>query len=376
MSRRSLPRQQSKSRDLTHVMCLQARPSCALSCPSGLPRPDGRSGSSAGWILRWRPPLRVRDANGVNGRRSPWSDGSSAEMGGSRPESRWPANKHVDASRSMQECQQRVDAGCVCKWSRCCCNACRCGRCRQSLGGRVVCCDEGRRACETGTAWAERRGGASRITARRRKQQARRWRQGYRWRALDEDAARWWCRWCWGRAAVVSERSSSEMAGQQLPSASARPSTSTRMLPPLPQSIASAPVRACPRPAGLSSNSAVLAVPAVPPSRSARQADHLRCACHSICACPMHAVFSVQYRYILSTTAYTTTYTATALACSPVRARLICAAWSRTLLYLHASQARTLCSQMIICPAQAFALLRISLSLPAGWHRPWMGYEE
>lgn len=112
-----LPRQWSVSRDRTHVMCRQAHPSCALSCPSGLPHPDGQSGSSAGWILRLRPPLRVRDANGVNGRRSPWSDGSSAEMGGSRPVSRWPANKHVNASRSVREhyCRQRVDDGVQCR---------------------------------------------------------------------------------------------------------------------------------------------------------------------------------------------------------------------------------------------------------------------
>jgi hypothetical protein len=99
-----------QNRDLTHVMCLQARPSCALSCPSRLPHPDGRSGSSAGWILRLRPPLRVRDANGVNGRRSPWSDGSLAEVGGSRPMVRWPANKLVNENRSVEDYRQQVDA--------------------------------------------------------------------------------------------------------------------------------------------------------------------------------------------------------------------------------------------------------------------------
>jgi hypothetical protein len=62
-------------------MCPQVHPSCALSCPLGLPHLDVRSRSSAELILRLRPPLRVRDANGVNGRRSPWSDGSSAETG-------------------------------------------------------------------------------------------------------------------------------------------------------------------------------------------------------------------------------------------------------------------------------------------------------
>lgn len=110
MAKKWLPWQWSVSRDLTHVMCRQARPSCALSCPSGLPHPDGRSGSSAEWTLRLRPPLRVRDANGVNGRRSPWSDGSSAEVSESRPVSRWPA-KHVNASRSVRDyyCRQRVD---------------------------------------------------------------------------------------------------------------------------------------------------------------------------------------------------------------------------------------------------------------------------
>jgi hypothetical protein len=103
---------QCEHRAWTHVMCLQAHPSCALSCPSGLPHPDERSGSSAEWILRLRPPLRVRDANGVNGRRSPWSDGASAEVGGSRPVWRWPANKHVDASCSVHEYQRCVDVLC------------------------------------------------------------------------------------------------------------------------------------------------------------------------------------------------------------------------------------------------------------------------
>jgi hypothetical protein len=67
----------------------------------------------------------------------------------------------------------------------------------------------------------------------------------------------WW--WCWGRAAaaVVSERSSSEMAGQQLPSA-----RSARERPALISIHRASP---CPRPARLSSNSAV------PPSCSARQ---------------------------------------------------------------------------------------------------------
>jgi hypothetical protein len=115
MARQWLPRQWSVSRDLTHVMCRQARPSCALSCPSGLPHPDGRSGSSAGWILRLRPPLRVRDANGVNGRRSPWSDGSSAEVSESRPVSGWPANKHVNASRSVRDYGRQQVEGVWCR---------------------------------------------------------------------------------------------------------------------------------------------------------------------------------------------------------------------------------------------------------------------
>jgi hypothetical protein len=104
------------------------------------------------------------------------------------------------------------------------CNGCRCGRFRQSLGGRVCCCDEGAaRVAETG--WVERRGrgAGQRVAESCRPETGGRGVVvvGRRWTRMRRGGG------VGGRAAVVSERSSSEMAGQQLPSASA-----TKRLPP------------------------------------------------------------------------------------------------------------------------------------------------
>lgn len=157
----------------------------------------------------------------------------------------------------------------------------------------------------------------------------------------------------WGRTAVVSERSSSEMAGQQLPSASDQGAR-----------------RQWPRANGalLPLSSRIVDVGGCCATREQQQANAGQRACNASCLMGVCNITVVcQPRLRPPSRQQRPACRRQPGACTPDLHTAT--AWSRSLLYLHASQTRTLCSQMIICLRR----LLPSLGSPCPFPRPGTG---